>query len=109
MIFHFNMATIAAVDSASYSLAVLNNAIRLLLLTWAFSSICMAQATPSLLANGVPIFQIEAELRFQAISFRWADNLKKYDAPEPKRFVRYYDSMASASSELVARGTTITR
>jgi hypothetical protein len=59
-------------------------------------------------AAGRP-FQIEAELRFQAISFRWADNLKKYDAPEPKRFVRYYDSMASASSELVARATTITR
>jgi hypothetical protein len=54
-------------------------------------------------------YQIDVELRFQPISFRWADNLRKYDAPEPKRFVGYYDSMASASSEIVARTATVTR
>lgn len=52
-------------------------------------------------------FRIEVELRFQPISFRWADNLRKYEAPEPKRFVRYYDSMSAASSELIARTTAI--
>lgn len=52
-------------------------------------------------------FVVEAELRYQTIGFRWADNLRAYDAPEPRRFVRYYDSMATSSSERLAR-TTVT-
>ena len=49
-------------------------------------------------------FQIEAELRFQVIGFRWAENLKDYKSEETNRFVGYYESMASSSSEvLVAR------
>jgi hypothetical protein len=48
-------------------------------------------------------FQVEAELLFQPIGFRWAQNLKPYTAAEPQRFVRYYDSMASAVTETVAR------
>ncbi len=47
-------------------------------------------------------FQIDAELRFQVIGFRWADNLRLYKAEETTRFVGYYDSMASSSSELLA-------
>lgn len=42
-------------------------------------------------------FRIEAELWFQPIAYRWAMNLKKYDAAEPKRFVGYYEQMASGS------------
>ena len=49
-------------------------------------------------------FQIDAELRFQVIGFRWAENLKVYKSEETNRFVGYYESMASSSSEvLVAR------
>jgi hypothetical protein len=33
--------------------------------------------------------QIEAELWYQPISYRWAQNLRPYDAFEPKRFVGY--------------------
>ena len=47
-------------------------------------------------------FQIDAELRFQVIGFRWADNLRRYKAEETTRFVGYYDSMASSSSEVLA-------
>ena len=47
-------------------------------------------------------FQVDAELRFQVIGFRWADNLRSYKAEETTRFVGYYDSMASSSSELLA-------
>jgi hypothetical protein len=47
--------------------------------------------------------RVEVELRFQAIGFRWAQNLKKYDAAEPRRFVGYYDAMAGVSSETLAR------
>ena len=47
-------------------------------------------------------FQIDAELRFQVIGFRWAENLRPYKAEETKRFVGYYESMASSSSEVLA-------
>lgn len=49
-------------------------------------------------------FQVDAELRFQVIGFRWVENLKPYSSEETRRFVGYYESMASSSSEvLVAR------
>ena len=47
-------------------------------------------------------FTIDAELRYQPISFRWAHNLERYEAPEPKRFVGYYNSMSGESSVVVA-------
>ena len=46
-------------------------------------------------------FEIEAELRFQVIGFRWAENLRPYKAEETSRFVGYYESMASSSSEVL--------
>ncbi|HEX6215310.1 MAG TPA: hypothetical protein VFZ38_10850, partial [Vicinamibacterales bacterium] len=48
---------------------------------------------------------IEAALMFQPIGFRWADNLRPYPSAEPQRFVRYFDSMAASSSEVLARAT----
>jgi hypothetical protein len=49
---------------------------------------------------------LEAELRFQTISYRWARNLGTYAAAETKRFASYYDSMAQASSISIARAMT---
>jgi hypothetical protein len=46
-------------------------------------------------------FQIDAELRFQVIGFRWAENLREYKSEETNRFVGYYESMASSSSEVL--------
>jgi hypothetical protein len=43
------------------------------------------------------------ELRYQPIAYRWAQNLAAYDAAEPKRFVGYFNGMASESSTVVAR------
>jgi hypothetical protein len=54
-------------------------------------------------------FQVEAELWFQPISYRWANNLKPYDAKEPKRFTEYYDSMSSGSGVMLARAAAATR
>ena len=54
-------------------------------------------------------FSIEAELRYQPIGFRWANNLRAYDAPEPRRFVAYYDAMAASSSTVLARSLTTVR
>jgi hypothetical protein len=48
-------------------------------------------------------FHVEAELWYQPIGYRWAHNLSPYDALEPQRFVRYYDSMSAATAALVAR------
>jgi hypothetical protein len=48
-------------------------------------------------------FTVDAELRFQPIAFRWAQNLAAYDAVETNRFVGYYRSMAASSSAVLAR------
>jgi hypothetical protein len=53
--------------------------------------------------DGQGPFHIEAELWYQPIGFRWAHNLNPYDAHEPRRFVGYYDSMASATGVVLAR------
>jgi len=52
-------------------------------------------------------FQVEAEFWFQPISFRWANNLKPYDAPEPKRFTGYYEAMAPGSAVMLVRAAAV--
>jgi hypothetical protein len=47
--------------------------------------------------------QIEVELWYQPIGFRWAHNLEPYSASEPQRFLRYYDSMPAATAIVLAR------
>jgi len=51
-------------------------------------------------------FQVSADLRYQPISYRWAQNLRGYDAMEVLRFVTWYDEMASGSSQVLASATT---
>jgi hypothetical protein len=58
-------------------------------------------SVPAGAASGA--MQIDVELRYQPISFRWAQNLRPYDAFEPRRFVGYYEAMASGSSTVLAR------
>ena len=53
-------------------------------------------------ATGGP-FAVSVELLYQPIGFRWAHNLEKYDAPEPKRFVNYFNSMSTGSWFVVAK------
>src|SRR2546425_1175366 len=55
------------------------------------------------LADAQGPFRVEAELWYQPVGFRWAHNLGTYDAPEPRRFVSYYDSMASSTAVVLAR------
>ncbi len=50
-------------------------------------------------------FVVEAELLYQPIGFRWAQNLLSRKSPEANRFVPYYDSMASASAVALARAS----
>lgn len=59
--------------------------------------------------SGAGPFSIAVELWFQPIAFRWADNLRAYDAFETRRFVRYYESMAAVSGLVVARAAGATQ
>ena len=54
-------------------------------------------------------FTVVAELWFQPVAHRWAENLSAYDAFETDRFVRYYRSMASASAMPLARSERTVR
>ncbi|HXC59040.1 MAG TPA: hypothetical protein VN645_06965 [Steroidobacteraceae bacterium] len=47
-------------------------------------------------------FTVEAQLLYQPISYRWAHNLSAYNAPEPRRFVSYYESLQEASATILA-------
>jgi hypothetical protein len=49
-------------------------------------------------------FDVQVELWYQPIGYRWANNLKPYDhAPEPRRFNAYYDSMDAHSAVMLAQ------
>lgn len=52
-------------------------------------------------------FTIVAELWFQPIGYRWAENLAPYDAPETQRFVAYYREMSESSALLLASDETV--
>lgn len=51
-------------------------------------------------------FEVQAELWYQPIGYRWAHNLGDYDAVETKRLVRYFDALASSSAVRLAQAST---
>jgi hypothetical protein len=55
------------------------------------------------LADAQGPFQVQVELMYQPIGFRWAHNLAPYQAAEPQRFVQYYESMSSTTATVLAR------
>jgi hypothetical protein len=50
--------------------------------------------------------QIEVELWYQPIGFRWAENLRAVRAMETARFVSYYEKVAGSSAVVLARAST---
>ena len=52
-------------------------------------------------------YTVDVTLNFQPIGYRWARNLKDYDAPETRRFVSYFESMSSASTAVLAKTRAI--
>jgi hypothetical protein len=48
-------------------------------------------------------FRVEAELYYQPIAARWAENLGGYSAPEARRFVSYYSATAASSAVVITR------
>ncbi|MCB2192650.1 MAG: hypothetical protein KQI62_13850 [Deltaproteobacteria bacterium] len=54
-------------------------------------------------------FTVQAELWYQPIGFRWAQNLNQVDSMETKRFGRYYQAEAGKSAMLLAKDTAQAR
>jgi hypothetical protein len=54
-------------------------------------------------------YRVEAELWYQPIGFRWAQNLRLHPSEEGKRFLRYYDEMADVSAVVLARDSLTVR
>jgi len=52
--------------------------------------------------KGTAPFKVEAELLYQPIGFRWAENLRAVDAPEPRAFTRAFDTLAGVSWQRMA-------
>ena len=48
---------------------------------------------------------VTAELLYQTIGYRWADNLRQHDAPEPARFLDYYEQIPNQA--VVVASTTV--
>jgi hypothetical protein len=47
-------------------------------------------------------FQIQVELLYQPIGYRWAHNLAPYKTPETNRLIDYYDSMSTTTGIVLA-------
>ncbi len=50
-------------------------------------------------------FSVDVELLYQPIGYRWADNLRPMPGPEPRRFNRAYDDLASTSFQRLANAS----
>jgi hypothetical protein len=56
---------------------------------------------------GAGPFTVRAELWFQPIAYRWAENLDGYETFETQRFVRYYREMAGGSAMPLASASRV--
>lgn len=54
--------------------------------------------------GGAP-YSVTAELLYESIGYRWAENLRGYRAKEPQRFVGYFQEHAHAAGKLIARAS----
>lgn len=56
-------------------------------------------------ASAAAPLHVEAELLYQSIGYRWAENLRGYEAEETQRFARYFTESAAASAMRLASAT----
>jgi hypothetical protein len=54
-------------------------------------------------------YHVDAELWYQPIGFRWAQNLRLQPSEEGERFLRYYEAMADVSAMVLARDSVTIR
>jgi hypothetical protein len=57
--------------------------------------------------GGAAPLTVEAELLYQSIAYRWAENLRAYDAVETRRFGQYYAENAPGAAALIATATAV--
>ena len=55
--------------------------------------------------SGSGPYQVEVELRYQSIGYRWAANLEAIKASEPAQFATYYKATSPGSSVVVSSAT----
>ena len=55
--------------------------------------------------DAAPPLRVDVDLLYQSIGYRWAENLRGYDAEETQRFVRYFAGNAAASAMRLAGAT----
>ena len=53
-------------------------------------------------------FTIDAELFYQAIGYRWAENLRQYDSAETDRFMRFYDAVPNTPVTVATTSAPVT-
>ncbi len=58
-------------------------------------------------ARGRGPLTVSAELLYQSIGYRWAENLRDYDAAETRRFTSYYAAAAADSALPLARAVAV--
>jgi hypothetical protein len=51
-------------------------------------------------------FEITVELLYQPVGYRWAHNLERYEAEEPRRFVSYFQALQGDTAAVLARAST---
>lgn len=52
-------------------------------------------------------FQVEAELWYQPVGYRWAHNLEQLDTAEARRFLPYYNAVSKRSAAVLARAVAM--
>jgi nitrate/TMAO reductase-like tetraheme cytochrome c subunit len=50
---------------------------------------------------------VTAELLYESIGYRWADNLRAYQAREPQRFLGYFQEQAHLAGKVLARASDV--
>jgi hypothetical protein len=50
---------------------------------------------------------VTVQLRYQSVAYRWAQNLRAYEAAETQRFVAYYDGSAAGSALLLGAAAEV--
>ena len=56
-----------------------------------------------------PPYRVVAELWYQPIGYRWAQNLGEYDTEESDQFIGFFNGVASASGTQLARAEVVLR
>lgn len=54
-------------------------------------------------------YSVKAELLYESIGYRWAENLRSYQAREPQRFVAYFQEHAHMAGKLLAQTSEVVR